>query len=174
MSTLTTYPQFQQAYYVNDIEASIVKWNRLFGAGPFVVAPHHKCDSFTYRGTPEEADVSYAFGYLGDMMFQFIQQHDEKKSIYRDMFAKGEEGFHHVGLLIHDWDAERQRLLDMGFPLACELYADQVNAAYFDTRSTNGCFTEIHADPPHILQAFAQWRRAHELYKPGDSPFLKL
>ena len=128
----------------------------------------------TYRGTPEEADVSYAFGYLGDMMFQFIQQHDEKKSIYRDMFAKGEEGFHHVGLLIHDWDAERQRLLDMGFPLACELYADQVNAAYFDTRSTNGCFTEIHADPPHILQAFAQWRRAHELYKPGDSPFLTL
>ena len=79
----------------------------------------------TYRGTPEEADVSYAFGYLGDMMFQFIQQHDEKKAIYRDMFANGEEGFHHV-------------------------------------------------DPPNILQAFAPWRRAHELYKPGDSPFLTL
>ena len=27
-------------------------------------------------------------------------------------------------------------------------------------------------DPPHILQAFATWRRAHELYRPGDSPFL--
>ena len=59
------------------------------------------------------------------MMFQFIQQHDEKKSIYRDMFANGEEGFHHV-------------------------------------------------DPPNVLQAFAPWRRANELYKPGDSLFLKL
>ena len=80
--------------------------------------------TLTYRGTPEKADVSYAFGYLGDMMFQCIQQHDEKKSIYRGMFANGEEGFHHV-------------------------------------------------DPLNVLQAFAQWRRAHELLRPGDSPFLK-
>ena len=23
--------------------------------------------------------------------------------------------------------------------------------------------------PPHILQVFAQWRRAHEIHRPGDS-----
>ena len=158
--TLGTYPIFQQAYLVNDIEASIRHWNRLFGAGPFVVVPHHKTERFAYRGTDAEADVSYAFGYLGDMMIQFIQQHDDTPSIYRDMFAKGEEGFHHVGVLVHDWQTERQRLLDMGFDIACELWADNVNAAYFDTRSVNGGFTEIHGDPPHILGAFATWRRA--------------
>ena len=42
-----------------------------------------------YRGTDHEADVSYAFGYLGDTMIQFIQQHDDTPSIYRDMFAAG-------------------------------------------------------------------------------------
>ena len=171
--TLGTYPLFQQAYFVSDVEAAARNWSRLFGAGPFVLTRHHKTVTFSYRGTPQEADVSYAFGYLGDMMIQFIAQHDETPSIYREMFANGQEGFHHVGVLVHDFKAERQRLLDMGFEVACELWADNVNAAYFDTRSVNGCFTEIHGDPPHILGAFANWRRAHALSKPGDDPIMR-
>lgn len=168
MPTLTRYSLFQQAYLVNDIEESIRRWNVLFNAGPFVVTRHHTTDRFSYRGTDQEADVSYAFGYLGDQMIQFIEQHDDTPSIYRDMYARGEEGFHHVGTLVHDFPAERQRLLDLGYELACELYADGVDAAYFDTRSTTGGFTEIHGDPPRILGAFAGWRRAHELYETGD------
>jgi hypothetical protein len=170
---LSTYPLFQQAYFVNDVEEAVHKWNRLFGAGPFVIVPHHKTDRFDYRGTDQEADVSYAFGYLGDMMIQFIAQHDDTPSIYLEMFKKGEEGFHHVGILVNDFAGERQRFLDMGFEVACQLYADNVDAAYLDTRSANGCFTEIHDDPPHILASFAGWRRAHELYRPGDDPIVE-
>lgn len=173
MALLGKYPLFQQAYLVNDLEASIDHWHRLFGAGPFVIVPHHKTERFTYRGTRQEADVSYAFGYSGDMMIQFIQQHDETPSIYRDMFRPGQEGFHHVGILVHDWEAERQRLLDLGFEIACELYADNVNAAYFDTRKANGCFTEIHGDPPHILETFKGWRDAHRRHKPTDAPIVR-
>lgn len=161
---------FQVAYLVNDIDASIQKWSDLFGAGPFVVADHHRTDRFMYRGTDTEADVSYAFGYLGDLMIQFIVQHDDQPSIYRDMYAYGQEGQHHVAYLVHDFEAEYQRLIDMGFEPACRLYADGVDAAYFDTRSVTGGFTEIHGDPPHILGSFAQWRRAHELYRPGVDP----
>ncbi len=168
MSTLGTYPLFQQAYLVNDLESSIHQWNALLGAGPFVVVPHHKTDRFAYRSTTQEADVSYAFGYLGDIMIQFIQQHDDTPSIYREMYGPGEEGFHHIATLVHDFPAERQRLLDLGFEVACELYADGVDAAYFDTRAVTGGYTEIHGDPIRILAAFASWRRAHELFQPGD------
>ena len=157
---------------MSDLEESIRRWHDLFGAGPFAIAPHHKTDTFSYRGTDTEADVSYAFGYLGDLMIQFIQQHDEQPSIYRDMYSAGEQGFHHVAYLVSDFAAERQRLLDMGFDVACELFADGVNAAYFDTRSVTGGFTEIHGDPPHITKVFARWRRAHEEWKPGDSIIL--
>ena len=173
MALFGTYPIFQFAYLVNDIEKSIHQWHKLFCAGPFVIAPHHKTDRFTYRGTSQEADVSYAFGYSGDMMIQFIQQHDETPSIYRDMYARGQEGFHHVGILVHDWDAERQRLIDLGFEPACELYADNVNASYFDTRRANGGFTEIHGDPPHILESFRGWREAHRKHKPSDDPIVR-
>lgn len=165
---LDRYDFFQIAYLVNDLEASIDRWATMFGAGPFVMATHHKTDRFSFRGTDAEADVSYAFGYLGDMMIQFIEQHDDTPSIYRDMYAKGQEGYHHHGVLVNDYAGEKQRVIDMGFELACELHADNVDACYIDTRAWNGGFTEIHADPPHILAAFAGWRRAHELRKPGQ------
>ncbi|MBQ61553.1 MAG: methylmalonyl-CoA epimerase [Gammaproteobacteria bacterium] len=166
------YPHFQEAYLVNDLEEAIGKWHALYGAGPFVVAPHHRADTFMYRGTSVEADVSYGFGYLGDMMIQFIQQHDDQPSIYRDMYKQGEQGFHHVGCLVTDFEKEKQRFLTLGFELACELYADNVNACYFDTREVSSGFTELHADPPHILGGFATWKRAHEGMKAGDSPLL--
>lgn len=158
---MKTYPIFQHAYFVNDIREACQKWSDLFGAGPFIVTEHHKTDQFMYRGTDVEADVSYAFGYLDNMMIQFIQQHDDKPSIYRDMYAEGEEGFHHVGYLVSDWEAAKARLESMGFECACELYASNVEAAYYDTRSVTGGFTEIHMDPPHIISAFANWHWRH-------------
>jgi catechol 2,3-dioxygenase-like lactoylglutathione lyase family enzyme len=165
---------FQVAYLVNDIDAAIDRWTSLFGAGPFSVTEHHQTERFMYRDTDQEADVSYAFGYLGDTMIQFIVQHDETPSIYRDMYATGQEGYHHVAYLVHDFEDEYEKLTAMGFAPACRLYADGVDAAYFDTREVTGGFTEIHGDPPHILGTFGTWRRAHELYRPGvDSPILR-
>jgi len=163
---------FQQAFFVDDLDDAIVEWDRVFGAGPFVRSPHHRCDSFDYRGTDQQADVSYAFGYLRDTMIQFIVQHDDTPSIYRDMYAPGDHGFHHSGILVDDFEAEFERLESLGFTCATRLFADNVDAAYFDTRAVNGGFTEIHGSPPHILEAFATWRRAHEARRPGDSPFL--
>lgn len=174
MDTRNSYPFFQEAYFVNDLEESVHKWSQLYGAGPFRIAAHHKTDKFHYRGTDQEADVSYAFGYLGDMMIQFIQQHDETPSIYRDMFEKGQEGFHHVAVLVHDFEAEHKRLTDKGFVDACRLYADEVDAAYFDTRSVNGCFTEIHGEQLQIMGRWTAMKRAHDLWNPGDSPFMTL
>ena len=117
-------------------------------------------------------DRSYAFGYLGNLQIQFITQHDDTPSIYRELYQANQSGFHHVGCLVNDFAAARARLLGLGFDNACELWADGVNAAYFDTRGLNGGFTEIHGDPGHILAAFATWKRAHENREPGDSPFM--
>ena len=164
---------FQHAYFVQDVRESAARWSELFGAGPFAVAAHHRTDRFEYRGQPIEADVSYAFGYLGDLMVQFIQQHDDTPSIYRDMYAAGESGFHHVAYLVDDFEAEKQRLLSMGFELACDLFADGVNAAYFDTRAVTGGFTEIHGRPEHIVRTFAAWREAHARRRDGDDPLMR-
>ena len=153
---------FQEAYFVNSVDEAAARWARDLDAGPFFTVRRQGTDFFSYRGSPIEAEVSYAFGYLGDMMIQFIEQHDERPSIYRDMFARGEEGFHHFGYLVSDFAAERDRMIAAGYDLATELAVDNVNAAYFDTRALNGAFTEIHGDPPHMLGLFEVWRRLHE------------
>lgn len=168
MRMLERYEFFQEAYFVENVEVAAQQWSALYNAGPFVVTRHHKTENFMYRGTEQEADVSYAFGYLGDLMIQFIQQHDDTPSIYRDMYPDGQTGFHHVGLLVNDYEGEKARMRALGFELACELHADRVDACYFDTRSVNGGFTELHHDPGHILATFADWRRRHQLRRAGD------
>ena len=159
---------FQEAYFVNSVDEAAEKWARDFGAGPFFMVRNQGTEEFTYRGTDIEAEVNYAFGYLGEMMIQFIDQDNDTPSIYRDMYARGEEGFHHMAYIVSDYAAERQHLLDAGYDLATELKVDGVNAAYFDTRETNGAFTEIHGDPMHMLGLFWNWRRLHEARRPGD------
>jgi len=155
---------FQNAFLVNDIAAGVETWTRVFGAGPFEIVPHHKTDRFSYRGADIEADVSYAFGYLGDLMIQLIEQHDDRPSIYREMYPRGQEGFHHIANLVSDFAAEKDRLIALGYPCATQLFADGVDAAYFDARHDLGGFIEIHGDPPHILETFERWRHAHAAF----------
>ncbi len=168
---------FQQAYLVDDLDRAATLWHERYGAGPFFVTEHHRTDTFDYRGTDQEADVSYAFGYLGDMMIQFIVQHDDTPSIYLDMYPDGTPpgglGFHHSGFLVPDVLAATQRMVDRGFDLATRLYADGVDATYVDTRALNGGFTEYHGTPPHILDTFARWREAHRAHRPTDPPTVR-
>ena len=155
------YTLFQQAYLVNDLDEAIEKWDRVYGAGPFVVTNHHQCDKFMYRGTPQESDVSYAFGYLGDTMIQFIVQHDDTPSIYRDMYKKGENGFHHVGVLVPNVQEEVRRFQAAGYEVACELWGGDY-VAYMDCRKDMGCFVELHGDAPVIAKLFDGWQTLHE------------
>ncbi len=158
---MTIGPVFQYAYLVDDIAAAAAAWADTVGAGPFFVAAHHRADRFEYRGTSVEADVSYAFGYSGGSQIQLIQQHDELPSIYRDAYPEGGTGFHHVGMLVVDYASERRRLLDAGVDLACELWANDIVACYFDTRSAIGAMTELHIYTDRIAATFERWHQAH-------------
>ncbi len=92
---MSTRPFFQEACFVNSIDEAARRWSRAFGAGPFFAARHHRCPEFSCRGTPQRAGVSCAFGDLGDLMIQFIEQHDETLSIDLELFPRGREGFRH-------------------------------------------------------------------------------
>ena len=152
---------FQYAYFVEDLEKSAEHWARSVDAGPFFVGAHHKADTFSYRGQPIEADVTYAFGYAGDCQIQLIQQHDDLPSIYRDMYPNGTYGFHHVASFVKDYVGERDRLIAQGHVMACELTANEITACYFDTRATQGCFTELHSYSDRIAATFDRWHQAH-------------
>lgn len=132
MIILIIFLIFQQVYFVNDFDEVIQSWSRVFGVGLFVWIWYYCCDTFMYWGTKQEVDVLYAFGYLGDMMIQFIVQHDETLLIYRDMYVVGQEGYYYMVVFVNDFEVEYQWLMDLGFELVCWLYVDGVDVVYFD------------------------------------------
>jgi hypothetical protein len=127
----------------------------MVGAGPFHVVRHHIAENFRYRGEPIEADVSYAFGQAGPAHIQFIAQHDDTPSIYREMYPKGQYGFHHIGLLIHDLEGEIKRFNEAGYETACTLWGGDY-VAYMDV--------ELHGDAPIIVDLFNGWKTMHETW----------
>lgn len=173
---IASRPFFQMAYYVTDLEESVTKWNKIYGAGPFAILYHHKFDTYRYRGKDlipaERPDLSYALGYLGDTIIQFTTQHDDNPSVYREMYKSGDEGFHHVAFLTGAFDQDVDRLADLGFEVGSQFTGDGVQGAYVDTRSVTASFTEVHSNEQHLLDLFASWKRRHELLKPGESPFI--
>lgn len=107
--------------------------------------------------------MSYAFGQAGPAHIQFIAQHDDTPSIYRDMYAKGENGFHHIGLLVHDVQGEIKRFNDAGYETACTLWGGDY-VAYMDCRKDMGCYVELHGDAPIIRDMFQGLKERHEAW----------
>jgi len=165
MTPLIKYPILQHAWFVNDIEEACHKWHRTTGAGPFFVTRGHWGDRHLYRGQEMTVPLDYGFGYHGDTHVQFIQQNVEGPSIYRDMYGAGEEGFHHIGMLVPDDDIERvgNEFEDAGFPVASSLWAI-ANVIYIDTRDVIGCFLECHGDNADIRAVFNGWKQAHDTW----------
>ena len=160
MPPLARYPVFQYAWVVNDLDDGCRRWNAVTGAGPFFVTRFHKGQNHVDHGQPFTGGLSYAFGYAGETQIQLIQVHDDTPSIYRDMFKAGEEGFHHVAMLVPDppW-AEKARFEAAGYPSVSELWAT-ADVCYIDTRAAIGCFTELHGDNEAIRAVFRGWKAA--------------
>lgn len=120
---LIRYPIVQHAYVVRDLDESIRHWIELVGAGPFFVSRNHVGRELTYRGTPSQTLVHYAFGQSGDTQVQLIAQDDPGPSIYRDMYPVGEAGLHHIACLVPAVDMPREvaRFEAAGFAVASSL-----------------------------------------------------
>ncbi len=163
-------PIFQYAWVVDDLDAACMRWTEAFGAGPFFTARHHKAEGYYfYRGSPKECDLSYAFGYCGQVQIQLIDLHDDVPSIFHEMFPRGYEGFHHVAILGHDFPTDKQHLLDQGLDLAVEMWSG-ADVCYFDARPQFGCFVEIHGTSPEVLAMFDGWKNAHDNWDGSTNP----
>ncbi len=157
----------QTAYVVADLDAAILRWHRCFGLGPFIVRRHIRLTNTLYRGTPMPLDISAAHVQSGDMQIELVCQHNPEPSAFRDMFAPGEEGLHHVAMFPQDYAATVAHYEALGFPVATELVTGEGRgAAYLDTRPLMGHMLEVyrvndslHAFYRLIAEAARDWDR---------------
>lgn len=170
-SPLLAHPVRQHAYVVADLDEGIERWRSTLGAGPFVVMRDYVGHELTYRGEPSDTAVDYAFGQSGDIQVQLIAQSDPRSSIYRDMYAPGEEGFHHVCALVpmDDWERQVGVFADAGYDLAASLMTS-APAVYFDCRDDLGCFVELYGRTERSAGFFAHLRDLHDSWDGVTDP----
>lgn len=147
----------QNAYVVADLDVAIERWHALWGIGPFLVRRHIDLPFVSYRGQPGQLDISAAYVQAGDIMIELVEQHDSSPSAFREVYAHGEEGFHHVAVIPDDYDGLVAHYARAGCPLVTELRtASGRGAAYVDARRLVGHFVEIYWPSDGLHQLYSQ------------------
>ena len=145
----------QNAYVVNDIDEAIERRHRLWATGPFIVRRHIVMEQVLYRGQPAALDISAAFVQAGALQIEFICQHNDGPSAFRDAYAPGQEGLHHVAIMPQDYRATVDRFVHLGYPVATELLTRSGRGASFvDTRALCGHMVEIYPASEGLLKLY--------------------
>ena len=152
---LPTHNVIQNAYVVNDMDEAIDRFTQL-GYGPWLVNRNIQLPQVLYRGEEAELDITVGFTQGGDVQIELIQQNNDGPSCYRDVYAPGEQGFHHTAMFVPDYEGAIKAYEDAGYPCAeYFVLADDGSAAYMDTRKIFGHMVELYRDTQGI----------HDLYK---------
>jgi len=136
----------QLAYFVSDIRESALRAAETFGAGPFFVLDRIELAWGEHRGARCDFLHSSAYGQWGDLMMELVQQDEEGPSPFRDLFAPGEEGLHHVASFVSSVDETIEAYQRFGYPLAARAVTKNAGAefAFIDTTAQTGHMLEIY------------------------------
>lgn len=122
-------PIRQIAYFVPDVRVAAQRHHTLYGSGPYFVADNIPLRLSLHRGHEAPLDHSSAYGQWGEVMIEFVQQNNPGPSAFRDLYGEGEEGLHHVALIVDSLPEVRARFAAEGMETA--LYAEMMNGFAF-------------------------------------------
>ncbi|MGL6042896.1 MAG: VOC family protein [Sandaracinobacteroides sp.] len=147
----------QLAYHVADIDLALTSFHRRFGWGPFLVRRHLQLHDVRYRGAPTTLDISVAHAQAGPVQIELVMQHCDRPSTFRDAFAAGAQGLHHVALFPEDHDAMVAHHVAQGFAVTTELRtAEGRGASYLDARAALGHMVEVYRVNPSLHALYAR------------------
>ena len=157
------YRLFQLGFVVDDLLDDAARWARVLGVGPFHVTPT-RTSRATYRGAPSNVEVQYALAQAGPVQVELIKQHCDRPSMFRDVFAKGESGFHQLCTVSRDYDGKVAQYEQLGYELTGEIAVPGQRVAYFDTFNDFGFYVEVVEHNrelvkrwEHIARTCAEW-----------------
>jgi len=149
---------FQLGFVVDDLLAAAARWARVHAVGPFHVLPPVEV-SCTYRGTESEIAMQIAVAQAGPVQIELIEQLCDRASVFRDLFAPAQSGFHQLCTVTPDYEGKKAHLAQLGYELASEIIANGSRVAYFDTVRDFGFFTEVVEETPGFLDQLGKIAR---------------
>jgi methylmalonyl-CoA/ethylmalonyl-CoA epimerase len=157
-------PVMQNAFLVDDLEATLDYWINKMGVGPFYLFSHVEFREVFFRGgSGRNIDMSAAIAYWGDMQIEFIQQHNDAPSIYTEFKNKGCSGMQHMGVLTDDLDAHLARLAPSGIvPIQWGSMPTGMRFAYVSSDYHPGAMIELIEPGPILGDYFNMMKQAAE------------
>lgn len=145
-------PVAQVAYFVPDARQAAHTMATTMGAGPFHVLSRIELAWGEVRGQRADFVHTSAYGQWGSVMMELVQQDVEGPSPFRDMYAPGQQGVHHVAVIVDDLQATYRRVSDAGLELAARAQTKTgTEFAFVDTVATLGHMTEIYESSAGLL-----------------------
>jgi len=150
----------QMAYHVPDPAAAALHAAAAFGWGPFYLMEHIALARASYRGTETVFDHSSAYGQAGELMVEFITQHNDAPSALRDLYEPQESGLHHVAVFVPNFAAALDQHRSLGRVIALEACTSTgVEFAMVDTVKELGHMLEVYEARDDLAKFYALVRR---------------
>lgn len=167
-------PIVQVAYFVTDAREAAERMAHTFGAGPFYVIDRIELAWGEHRGSPQDFLHSSAYGQWGDVMMELVQQDREGPSPFRDMYAAGEEGIHHVATMVDSLPETYTHYAERGFELAARAETKTgTEFAFVDTVAALGHMVEVY-ERSEALLGFYRFVREASTGWDGEDPVRSL
>jgi hypothetical protein len=167
-------PDFMQVcWLVPDLEAAIEKWARSAGVGPFFWFEEVGDRDGRHRGEPAAFPTSTAaIAYAGDTQIELVCQENDEPGVFRDLFARGEYGLHHMALFCDDYEVERDAYVAAGAEVAFEARIGDARTCWVDTSPALGFMIELLERSKDRTAGFAAMRAAAESWD-GTNPITR-
>lgn len=159
----------QTCWLVGDLEAAIDAWATTVGVGPFFWFDDIGATDGRHRGVPTPFPKSTAaIAYAGDTQIELVCQDNDDPGVFRDVFAPGEHGLHHMALVCDDYESERDAYVAAGSEVAYEANVGDARTCWVDTTSTLGFMVELLEPSRNRTRGFATMRAAAEAWDGHD------
>ena len=146
--------------------------HQTFGAGPFLVSDNIQLAWAELRGIAGDFVHTSAYGQWGNVMMELVQQDSEGPSPFRDMFEPGQQGIHHVAVMVDSMIDAYEHFASRGFEVAAKAETTSgVEFAFIDTVEKFGHMIEIY-ERSEQLAAFYQYIREAST-RPFSNPFIQ-
>ena len=102
-------------------------------------------------------------------MMELVQQDEEGPSPFRDMYAPGEEGIHHVAMMVDSLSAAYAEAERLGYGIAAKAETlTGTEFAFIDTVAAMGHMVEIYERSPTLEGFYDMVRQAAEGWDGAD------
>ena len=135
-------PVRQIGLVVRDLEKTADFYHSTFGIGPFSSAAEWKFDDIIMRGKPTDSRIKLAFADSGPLQIELIQPL-EGENIYTEFLRSGNEGLHHLGFEVDNFEGMLAKFKRRGIePIFWKNFGFMA-FAYLDTGKIGGVIVEL-------------------------------